>query len=261
MSTPIYDKIGVSYNATRRADPYITSRIRHLLQPRPGNRYLDVGCGTGNYLHELSAPEISFYGIDPSETMLSVARERNPGTNFLNAKAEAIPFADNYFAGAVAMFTIHHWEDQFAGLRELFRVMMPGAALVFLTFDGFQMEKYWLAHYFPEMIKRSGELVPSASEMKGMLLKAGFRDVISEKYFVTNDLKDQFLYAHKYRPQMYLDPEVRAGISSFTAFSTPDELQSGLKKLAADIETNAIENIMKQYETDRGDYLFMKALK
>lgn len=261
MSIPIYDKIGISYNATRRADPYIASRIRHLLLPQPGNNYLDVGCGTGNYLQVLSEPGITFYGIDPSETMLSVARERNPGVNFLNAKAESIPFADNYFAGAIAMFTIHHWDDQFAGLLEIFRVLKPDSALVFLTFDGFQMEKYWLTHYFPEMIKRSGELVPSESEMKINLQKAGFREVISEKYFVTNELTDQFLYAHKYRPQMYLNPEIRAGISSFSAFSTPDELQSGLQQLAHDIETNAIETIIRNYETDRGDYLFIKALK
>ena len=179
----------------------------------------------------------------------------------INGKAESIPYPDSYFAGATAMFTFHHWKQQQAGLLELFRVLKPGAALVFLTFDGYQMEKYWLAHYFPEMIKRSGALVPTEAEMKTNLENAGFSNVISEKYFVTNDLKDQFLYAHKYRPQMYLDASVRSGISSFAAFSTPGELNSGLKRLKSDIETHAIHDIISQYENDRGDYLFIKANK
>lgn len=261
MSDPIYDTIGTGYNSTRQADPYIASRILKLLQPQPELCYLDIGCGTGNYFNYFTKNGYLFHGLDPSETMLSVARANNPGAILINGKAEFIPYPDSYFAGATAMFTFHHWKQQQAGLLELFRVLMPGAALVFLTFDGYQMEKYWLAHYFPEMIKRSGALVPSEAEMKTNLENAGFSNVISEKYFVTNDLKDQFLYAHKYRPQMYLDASVRSGISSFSAFSTPGELNSGLKRLKSDIETHAIHDIISQYENDRGDYLFIKANK
>ena len=45
----LYDKIGIGYDTTRRADPFILSRLLHYLAPVKGRLYLDVGCGTGNY--------------------------------------------------------------------------------------------------------------------------------------------------------------------------------------------------------------------
>jgi len=45
----LYDRIGVGYDDTRQADPYLRSRLIHHLRPSPSGRYLDIGSGTGNY--------------------------------------------------------------------------------------------------------------------------------------------------------------------------------------------------------------------
>ena len=55
MSTPIYDKIGSNYNSTRRADSYIAGRLYELMVTDKEGSYIDIGCGTGNYLGALSA--------------------------------------------------------------------------------------------------------------------------------------------------------------------------------------------------------------
>ncbi|MBL4656629.1 MAG: class I SAM-dependent methyltransferase, partial [Flavobacteriales bacterium] len=47
-----YDVIGIDYNLTRKADPYLVSRFLALLNPNPKGQYLDIGCGTGNSTSE-----------------------------------------------------------------------------------------------------------------------------------------------------------------------------------------------------------------
>ncbi len=44
-----YDKIGLNYNSTRKADKYLSQRIIYFLNPKVDGLYLDIGCGIGNY--------------------------------------------------------------------------------------------------------------------------------------------------------------------------------------------------------------------
>ena len=75
--TEKYDIIGKGYNTTRKADPYLSSRLFHLLSPVKGETYLDIGCGTGNYTIALNEMGVDFIAIDPSEEMLKIARSKN----------------------------------------------------------------------------------------------------------------------------------------------------------------------------------------
>ena len=76
-SAPIYNKIGVGYNHTRQADPFIADRLLDLLSPEAGETYLDIGCGTGNYTVRLAEKGYQFYGIDPSDKMLGEAKSKS----------------------------------------------------------------------------------------------------------------------------------------------------------------------------------------
>ncbi|MGN6477359.1 MAG: class I SAM-dependent methyltransferase [Flavipsychrobacter sp.] len=261
MTEPIYNTIGRGYNTNRRADPYITGRMLANLEPTQNGIYLDLGCGTGNYLKAFINEGYKFYGVDPSERMLDIAKERCKDATIVKATAEALPFENAGFDGATIMFTMHHWGNQQEGLNELYRVLKPGSRAVFLSFTAEQMDGYWLAHYFPKMIHRSGEIVPARDEMIRMCTSAGFSLVNTEKYFVHEGLQDHFLYSNKYNPAAYLDASIRQGISSFTAFSTPEEVSAGLAMLEHDINTGSINDIMRKYQNDLGDYLFYIATK
>src|SRR5260370_39047567 len=70
----IYQRIGHGYDLTRRADPYITSRLAFHLQIHPDCRYLDVACGTGNYTHALAKTGGAWSGLDQSAAMLCSQR-------------------------------------------------------------------------------------------------------------------------------------------------------------------------------------------
>ena len=65
----------------------------------------------------------------------------------------------------------------------------------------------------------------------------------------------------KNRPWQYLNVDIRNNISSFSVFSTPDEITTGLKALETDIGSGKINEVMGQYENDLGDYLFLVAEK
>lgn len=256
-----YDKIGVGYNRTRKADPYLLARFYHHLQPSSDKKYLDIGCGTGNYTIALQAKGVHLLGIDPSTEMLQKAQEKNQDIIWKIGKAEAIPANDEEFNGATASLTIHHWNDVGAGFKELSRVLKSNSRVVIFTSTPEQMKQYWLMHYFPQMLHKSLDQMPSYELVEEKLHAAGFDIIDSEKYFVTNELQDLFLQSGKYNPSLYFDETVRKGISSFAALSNADEVAAGLEKLEKDIQGNKIQEIIDRYESNEGDYLFIIAQK
>jgi ubiquinone/menaquinone biosynthesis C-methylase UbiE len=148
-----YDRIGIDYNLTRRADKYLCERFYHHLDV-PDNRerrYMDIGCGTGNYSIALNEKGLDFIGIDPSEKMLRKARSRSDRVEWKQGSSEKIPLANGTVIGILASLTIHHWKDLKSAFGELSRVLQEDGKLVIFTSTPQQMKGYWLNHYFPEM--------------------------------------------------------------------------------------------------------------
>ncbi len=257
----LYDQIGKGYNSTRKADPYLTTRFYEFMSAVPRGRYLDAGCGTGNYLGALRQKGLNLEGIDPSETMLEKARVQNPGVSFTCAKVEQLPFGAEAFEGATAILTLHHWDIIELGMNELYRVLKTGARLVCFSFTPEQVRGYWLRHYFPKMIERAANTIPTQGEMEALIRNAGFSTVYFEPYFVKPDLEDHFMYSCKHDPAMCLVPEMRKNTSGFTALANQAEVETGVRQLEQDIVTGMIDEVMKEYENEIGDYLFIVAEK
>ena len=96
-----YDRIGDTYDLTRRPDPRIADRLMVLLGAAPGASVLDVACGTGNYTSALSARGLAMVGLDVSRTMLVRARTKHPLLPLVRGDGAALPFADGAFSHAV----------------------------------------------------------------------------------------------------------------------------------------------------------------
>lgn len=252
-----YDTIGKGYNYTRKADRYLTERLYQNLRPVPEGLYLDIGCGTGNYTTSLQQRGLRFIGMDPSSQMLRQARELIPESDWRTGTADNTRLENNSMDGIIATLTIHHWPDPEAGFREMNRILKPGGTLVIFSSTPQQMRGYWLNHYFPKMMQDSMNQMPSLEEVTTALEKAGFLAEDVEKYFVKPDLEDLFLYSGRHNPGLYLKPEVRKGISSFSSLSSLKETENGLKKLEEGIATGKITEIIKSYENNLGDYLFI----
>jgi SAM-dependent methyltransferase len=110
----------------------------HLLDPimlglcetRPGLRALDVGCGEGRFCRMLRERGIEVVGIDPTESLLKVACERDPQGNYQLARAEELPFEDKSFDLIISYLTLIDIEDFRGAISEMVRVLKPGGTLV-----------------------------------------------------------------------------------------------------------------------------------
>jgi SAM-dependent methyltransferase len=91
-----------------------------------GERVLDVACGTGNAAAVAAARGARVTGLDGSERLLEVARERVPGGEFVHGDAAQLPFEDGAFDAAVSVFGMIFAEPAERAAAEIARVVRPG---------------------------------------------------------------------------------------------------------------------------------------
>jgi len=252
-----YDIIGIDYNSTRKADPYLFQQLLSHLKPKKEGLYLDIGCGTGNYTHKFQKKGYSFIGIDPSKEMLKQAKARNQDIDWKIGSAENTGLDENSVDGIVAFLTLHHWTNIENSFLELARILKPNGQFVLFTSIPEQMEGYWLTHYFPKMLSDSKAKMPTLQNIEEAMKKAGIPLEKTTPYFVRPDLEDLFLYAGKHNPALYFDQKVRHGISSFSSLANKIEVEKGLSALKTDIASEKIHQIIKSYENTLGDYMFI----
>ncbi len=220
MATPhAYDSIGAHYIRNRRPDPRIARQIHRALGS--ARTVVNVGAGTGSY-----EPTDRFVvPVEPSARMIAQRRDRRA----VRAVAEALPFSRASFDVAMAVLTVHHWRDQPAGLRELRRV---AERCVVLAFDPSRLRYFWLARDYLPVLAEVEERRAPPIEMVADTLGADTIEVVPVPW----DCADGFQSAYWRRPEQYLDPSVRAGISTFAEVD-PAAIRAGLDRLAADLES------------------------
>ncbi len=106
------------------------SLILETFAPVEGRRILDIGCGPGVLAKSLAAQGAAVTGIDPGEAAIRAASDRVPAARFEQGSAEALPFPDASFDGAVILNALHHVPNPRAALDEAARVVGPGKPIV-----------------------------------------------------------------------------------------------------------------------------------
>lgn len=104
----------------------------------PGQRVLDVACGTGVLARALGdrvGPRGSVVGLDINEGMLGVARRKGPGIEWRQGRAEALPFDTDSFDAALSQFGLMFFQDRHAAIEEMVRVLRPGGRLAVAVWD------------------------------------------------------------------------------------------------------------------------------
>ena len=219
MITPnrVYESIGVGYAAVCRPDPRIRQLIVDALAD--ANSVLNVGAGAGNY-----EPTDRRVGVvEPSSAMIA---QRDTGAGpAVQRVAEALPFRDGTFDATLTTFTLHHWIEIAVGLREMRR--LAGRQVV-LLFEPAESMKFWLVEYFPECMSLSTEIGASSVDYVREHL------VVQTVTPVPVDCVDGFAGAYWGRPEAYLEPAVRASISSLALLS-PADAERGAQRLRDDL--------------------------
>jgi ubiquinone/menaquinone biosynthesis C-methylase UbiE len=256
-----YDAVSNAYDTTRHPDPRLTGAIQERLRPEHGKKYLDLGCGTGNYLAEFAARGYAMTGLDLSEGMLRLAREKSPSSEFICAPAENMPIPSGSMAGAFSCLAVHHFEDLETMAREVYRVLQPDARFVIFTTEPSQTRTFWLNEYFGELMRSSESLMPPVTRLVTVLQRAGFRPVNVSTWDIPEDMVDLFLYGAKHQPALYLRDDVRHGITRFRRAGQSRSVQEGCRRLEQDILAGRIRNVLDRHPSICGDYTFITACK
>lgn len=164
------------------------------LEPAP-QRVLDVGCGTGVLLRELSQrlPEArELTGVDAAAVMIEAASAggelavepgrqaaardtRDTRLRYLHGHAERLPFGNASFDLVISTTSFDHWADQGAGLTECHRVLVPGGQLV--VTDLFSLA------LLPTLIGARSDRARTQLRATKLLATAGFRSVVWHRLY------------------------------------------------------------------------------
>ncbi len=236
MDERIYDRIGNDYSRHRRADTRIVDFIVRLLDLPQSSIIADIGAGTGNYSVALSEHGYNIKAVEPSATM---RKQAQPGgtIEWVEGFAEEIPLRNNSVDGVMCILSIHHFNSLAKAAKEMARICADGPIVIF-TFDPRQIQRPWIAEYFPGIWDAAAPLFPPLSDVENLLAESTNRKVDSYIFELPHDLHDLFLAAGWRRPELYLDPAVRSCMSGF-ALADQDEVIDGIRRLQHDLESGA----------------------
>jgi SAM-dependent methyltransferase len=221
-----YDQIGGGYALTRREDPHISSAIRSALGD--ARSVVNVGAGTGSY-----EPDDRYViAVEPSDVMAAQRPPTIPPA--LRASAADLPLRDNSVDGAMAVLTIHHWDDKLErGIQELRRVARD--TVVILTCDPEVSGEMWLmADYLHEVVELDRRSFPSPGLLVGWL-GSGTR---IEAVPVRRDTPDWMLGSFWAHPERVLDERARSATSGFARMDA-SVVQRVVRDVRRDLESGA----------------------
>ncbi|WP_433709318.1 class I SAM-dependent methyltransferase [Nocardia sp. CA-084685] len=127
-----YDVFGAVLFGGRRGRVY--RRLAELSGARPGDRVLDIGCGTGYLTRRLASVAATVVGLDPSAAVLERARRITvePNCTYAVGVAESLTAEDDSFDVVANCLMLHHLPEDLraTALREMRRVLRPGGRLL-----------------------------------------------------------------------------------------------------------------------------------
>jgi ubiquinone/menaquinone biosynthesis C-methylase UbiE len=233
--------IASSYDAARSHAPDVQRRWLDVIErhaPADPGLILDVGCGTGRFTYPLAERfGARVIGVDPSESMLEVARGKGgPGNvEFRRAPAERLPLEDAVADMIFMSMVLHHLPDQAASARECRRVLRRGGRLCVRNCT--RDTTYPQSRFFPGMQPMLDAELPSAAEIMDLFAGAGFTLLAHEP--VWHSLASDW--------RSFAD-KLALRADSFLARLPDSEFEAGLAELRAFAATRAPEAITERID-------------
>jgi demethylmenaquinone methyltransferase / 2-methoxy-6-polyprenyl-1,4-benzoquinol methylase len=166
------------------------------VEPKPGERILDVAAGTGTSSAALARSGARVVAVDFSPGMIAEGRKRHRNIEFVEADATRLPFGDDEFDAVSISFGLRNVAEPKAALAEMYRVLKPGGRVVICEFSkppiAIVRAGYWtyLRHVMPVVADRissnpeaysylaeSIQAWPDQGELSQWLRGAGFTRV------------------------------------------------------------------------------------
>lgn len=179
-SQKTYDKMAVGYDTSPEGNytkPHKAELIEQVII-RDGDSILDVACGNGFLLGELSKKaRVNAFGVDISANMIAAAREHHPGCTFTVQPCVPLCFENESMHVITVSCAFHHFEDPRAFAGECMRVLKE-SGMVYMAEPFFSPVIRRLANTVVFPFSKSGDVkVYNEQELRTIFEAAGFRDV------------------------------------------------------------------------------------
>jgi ubiquinone/menaquinone biosynthesis C-methylase UbiE len=222
------------------------SRLIESAKPKPGERVLDVACGTGVVARRVASivgSEGKAVGLDANPNMLDVARtmakQERLRVQWHEARAESLPFPEGSFDLVTCQFALMFFEDRHAALTEMYRVLTPEGRLALSVWQSFEQHPFYrrldeaIEHHAGLSGVRDIFAIGDSTEVRRLVLDAGFTHVQIESASMTARFPDPvgFLAGEidvdtAAIPSMqHLDANARAAIAREIAVDMQDTLR------------------------------------
>jgi len=217
-----YDRVAPDYNRRYEVSDYagFEKTIRSFVSKHNASKVLEVGCGTGRWLRLLNELGCEYAGFDYSAGMLAIAREQLDG-DIREGSAESLPWGDASFDCVQIVNAFHHFPEKEASLREAYRVLKPGGAILLIGLDPHEESGSWFIYdYFPEALKADLVRYPSRAQQVEWLGNVGFEEPATAtaepvKFSVTYETAmEQGILNHSFTSQLTVltEDEYAAGM-------------------------------------------------
>ena len=211
----------------------LLKRLLEILASSQVSTIADIGAGTGSYALVLAEHGYRILAIEPSLTMQNQAIS-HPAIEWIQGDAESLPLSDQAMDAAIIMLAFHHFPNYRQALNEIQRVVGNGQ-IVFFTYDPGMISSFWLTEYFPSFTRDVESTFLPISKLVEEIQTIADSVVNVIPFSLPHDLTDSFAAVGWARPELYLDSDIRSGISSFSKIDN-HELDSGLSRLGEDLE-------------------------
>jgi len=201
-----YDRIASEYSQHRKVHPGVLAELIRVSAISSNSKVLDVGCGTGNYSVALKTlVGCMVWAVDPSEEMLSKAKERSAEINFISGKAEKLDFSQSFFDMVFSVDVIHHLSSQLDFFREAYRVLNSHGRICTVTDSEWIIRhREPLSVYFPETVEIELKRYPRIEQLKRIMIQVGFGEVKETMVEFAYELRSAQAYRDKAFSSLHL---------------------------------------------------------
>ncbi len=174
-----YNEISETFDKYRSYNDDEMKKIIQFAEIIEGMKILDLGCGTGNVAVQLmKLLNVDIVGVDISEEMLKIAREKSIEVLYTDIDNDPLPFPNASFNVVIGTYIIHQIHNLEHLLSESYRVLRNGS-VVFLTSSHVQIENQHpvVNRFFPSFVSIDKARFPSIEKIEKSLNLAGFTNI------------------------------------------------------------------------------------
>ena len=231
-----YQKVSKVYDKNKTRTSFAKdSDLEQLLSNKQNAIVVDLACGTGNWLLSQQTyfddKKIKWIGLDASQDMLKVAKEKDINAEFIHSKAEDLNLKSKADL-IVCNFAFHHFEDKKTALEKIFSTLNDNGIFKYRNIEPEFIKDWWVYKYCPETYYEDFKRFWPKDLLCYELQKAGFTNITVKREYYESYKNIEVLYENYKRRD-----------ASQLAMIGDTEYQRGLKRIELEIA-----NGIKEYK-------------